>query len=206
MRSPPHFSLALLALLLAAAPPPALPALVTVSNTALRRTALGHPVQAQDGNIANAPTPAGDFLLVGMSYGLCPYAGCTNETLGACGFSAGRILAYTSPTLGDGTWSEPTELLPAALRPANAIYFRPHLVFNPSTRQWVLWVRWLPYVSPSLAKDSTLYLVAASASPLGPFAVVNENVTMFWPNSADDNLYVAPDGSGYLVHTARAQS
>jgi hypothetical protein len=194
----------LLLLLLVALVRPAQPALVTVSNTAVRRTALGSPVLAQDGNLVNALSPAGDFLLLGMSYGLCAYTGCANETLGACGFGAGRILLYASPSLANGSWSEPVELLPAAQRPGNAIYFRPHLVRNPATGQWVLWVRYLPYRSPSLAQDATLYLVAAAAAPEGPYAIVNHNVTMFWPNSADDNLYVAPDGAGYIVHTARS--
>ena len=148
-------------LLLACLLQPALPAPVTVSNTAVRRTALGNPVQAQDGNLVNALSPAGDFLLVGMSYGLCPYTGCANETLGACGFGAGRILLYSSPSLANGTWSEGTELLPAAQRPANAIYFRPHLVRNPATGMWVLWVRYLPYASPKPAP----YLPYASPLP-----------------------------------------
>ena len=159
---------------------------ITVYNTALRRCASGTVVLAQDGNLANALDESGAFVLMGMSYGLCPFTACQNETLGACGFGAGRFLVYTSPSLADGSWSDPVEVLPATERPTNAIYFRPHLIYNPATSMWVLWVRWLPYVSPSLAKDSTLYLVAAAPSPRGPFTVVNRNVTMFWPNSADD--------------------
>ena len=196
--------LCLLLAVLSSLPQPALPAAVTVSNTAVRRTALGNPVLAQDGNLANALSPAGDFVLVGMSYGLCPYTACANETLGACGFGAGRILLYTSPSLADGSWAEAVEVLPAAQRPGHAIYFRPHLIHNPATGQWVLWVRYLPYVSPSLAQDSTLYLVAASPTLLGPYTIVNANVSMYWANSADDNLFVAPDGTAYLVHTARS--
>jgi hypothetical protein len=178
---------------------------VTISNVALRRTAQGNPVLAQDGNLANALSPSGDFVLVGMSYGLCTFDACKNQTLGACGFSSGRILVYTSPNLADGSWSEGLEILPASERPSNAIYFRPHLIYNVATSMWVLWVRWLPYVSPNLSADSTLYLVAASPSLTGPFTVVNRNVTMFWNNSADDNLFVDREtGEGYLVHTARS--
>jgi peptidoglycan/LPS O-acetylase OafA/YrhL len=88
---------------------PAAPTAVTISNTALRTTVSGATVLAQDGNLANALTPAGEFVLVGMSYGLCPYVGCANESLGACGFGAGRILVYTSPTLADGSWAEGVE-------------------------------------------------------------------------------------------------
>lgn len=178
---------------------------VTISNLNLRKTTQGNPVLAQDGNIANALSPAGDFVLVGMSYGHCKFDACGNQTLGACGFSSGRILVYTSPNLADGSWSEGVEILPASERPTHAIYFRPHLVFNPGTSMWVLWVRWLPYVSPNLSADSTLYLVASSPSLTGPFTVVNMNVTMYWNNSADDNLFVdQATGEGYLVHTARS--
>jgi len=186
---------------------------VTVSNTALRRTRSGARVVAQDGNIANARDVDGAFVLLGMSYGDCVYAGCANESAGACGFDGGaaRFLVWTSPTLADGSWSEPRELLPAATRPpeaAGAIFFRPHLVFNARTREWVLWVRWLPPRAPTLAGDPTLYLVAAAPSLDGPFTVRNANVSMFYENSADDNLFVddgaGGDGAAYIVHTARS--
>lgn len=177
---------------------------VNISNVAFRETTGGGIVGAQDGNIANAKF-GGEFVLVGMSYGDCVYDGCKNESEGACGFGAGRILVWTSPDLSQRSWSEPTEIMPAAERPTG-IYFRPHLVFNPATAKWVLWVRWLPPTGPSLFDDNTTYLTATSPSPLGPFALANSNVSMFWPNSADDSLFVDSDAAstGYIVHTARS--
>lgn len=176
---------------------------VTISNTRLRRTRLGSVVGAQDGNLANAKHD-GQFVLVGMSYGDCVYTACSNETLGACGFGPGRILVWTSATLADGTWSEPWEILPASDRPSNSIYFRPHAVFNPSSKKWVLWVRYETVRGPHLSDDPTGYLSAVADSLEGPFVVAHANVTMHFANSADDNLFVDDtDGRGYIVHTAR---
>ncbi len=95
------------------------------------------------------------------------------------------------------------ELLPAAQRPTG-IYFRPHLIYNARTLRWVLWVRWLDDAGATLGDDNTTYLTATAAAIEGPFTVAVENTTMFWPNSADDNLFVDDDGSAYIVHTARS--
>ena len=182
---------------------------VTTSNIALRRTTSGSRVVAQDGNIANVKEN-GSFVLMGMSYGDCVFDACANTSAGACGFDGphSRFLIWTSPSLGDGSWSEPREVLPFAERPAitaGAIFFRPHLVYNVKSNEWVFWVRWLPPLSPSLSGDPTLYLSASSSTLDGPFIVRNANVSMFYPNSADDNLFVDPlDGSGYIIHTARS--
>ena len=69
---------------------------------------------------------------------------------------------------------------------------------------WVLWLRWLPALGPELSDDPTLYLTAVSPTLDGEFKVVNKNVSMYYSNSADDNLFVDDDGTGYLVHNARS--
>jgi len=103
-----------------------------------------------------------------------------------------------------GTWSEPFEILPLSQRPANSIIFRPHVAYNEHTQMWVLWLRWLPALGPELSDDPTLYLTAVSPTLDGEFKVVNKNVSMYYSNSADDNLFVDDDGTGYLVHNARS--
>jgi hypothetical protein len=204
-----HHSTLSIVLALFALPSSSLRCSVTTSNTALRRTASGARVVTQDGNLANAKYNA-SFVLFGMSYGDCVFEACANTSAGACGFNgrASRFLAYLSPSLADGSWSDPIELLPAAARPAafdGAIFFRPHLVFNPNTRNWVLWVRWLPPDGPSLSDDPTYYFSASSPSLDEPFIVNQTIVPMFFNNSADDNLFVDPStGAGYLIHTSRA--
>lgn len=69
-----------------------------------------------------------------------------------------------------------------------------------------MWVRYLPNVGPTLLDDPTLYMVASSSSLSSPFTVKNANVSMYWSNSADDNLFVDEDGTGYIVHTARSSN
>lgn len=183
----------------------------TFSNTQLRRGVAGNRVFAQDGNIANAKYN-GSFVLVGTSYGDCVFNACANTSAGACGFDgeATRFYVWLSPSLSDGTWSQPIEILPASARPSiykGAIFFRSHLVYNPLTARWVLWVRWLPPDGPSLSDDPTYYLSASAPSLDAPFAVDVAQVPMYYNNSADDNLFVDPtDGVGYIVHTSRATS
>ena len=174
-----------------------------ISNTQLRRTKLGNVVGAQDGNIVNKKW-RGEYALVGMAYGECRFTACQNQSRGACGFGTGRFLVWTSPTLGDNSWSEPVEILPGSDRPTDAIYFRPHVAWSLATKKWVLWVRWLPLEGPRLSDDPTLYLSAVSDSLTGPYVIAQRNVSMFYPNSADDNLFVDSDGTGYIVHTSRA--
>jgi len=179
---------------------------VSVSNVAVRRGRDGAIVGAQDGNLLELPAvPAGGdaFALIGMLYGDCIFAACANETDGACGFGAGRITVWTSASLADMSWSGGAEVLPAAQRPPG-IYFRPHIVYNARTRRFVLWVRWLAPTSGSLAAENTTYLTATAEELRGPYTVARRNVSMFWPNSADDSLFVDEDGAAYIVHTARS--
>jgi hypothetical protein len=175
-----------------------------VDNSQPRYTVSGEQVRAQDGNILNVKIN-GSFAMIGMLYGLCQYDGCKNESFGACGFGPGQIAVYLSADLGNVNWSEPLEILPASQRPTG-IYFRPHMLFNAATQQFVLWVRWLPVEGPSLSDDPTLYLVATSPSLTAPFSVVTINATTAYNNSADDNLFADTDGTAYLVHTSRASN
>jgi hypothetical protein len=184
----------------------AMPVNVTteISNIVPRMTLSGDQVRAQDGNILNVKVN-GSFAMIGMLYGLCQYDGCKNSSLGACGFGPGRIAIYLSNDFGNTNWSDPVEILPASQRPVG-IYFRPHMLFNPATRQFVLWVRWLPSLGPNLSDDPDLYLVATSPSLTTPFTIITVNVTMYWSNSADDNLFADEDGTAYIVHTSRGSN
>ena len=178
---------------------------VIIFNNVSRTVGSGGPVVgAQDGNLIAVPASAGGgFALLGMSYGDCPFVACANQTPGACGFGPGAIKLWRSASLAQSDWRAPVELLPAAQRPTG-IYFRPHLIYNARTLRWVLWVRWLDDAGATLGDDNTTYLTATAAAIEGPFTVAVENTTMFWPNSADDNLFVDDDGSAYIVHTARS--
>ena len=95
---------------------------VFISNTAPRTVGAGGPiVGAQDGNLLAVPTSeGGGFALIGMSYGNCLFTACQNTTVGNCGFGAGAIHVWRSPSLGQADWRAPVELLPAAQRPAGS--------------------------------------------------------------------------------------
>lgn len=176
-----------------------------ISNTEPRTLGAGGAVVgAQDGNLLAVPlSQGGGFALIGMSYGDCLFTACENTTVGNCGFGAGVIHVWRSPSLGQSDWAAPVELLPAAQRPAGT-YFRPHVIFNAATSKWVLWVRWLCCGSGALSQQHTTYLSAFADRLEGPYTVAEANVTMFWPDSADDNLFLDEDGAAYIVHTARS--
>ena len=176
-----------------------------VSNTQPRTVGAGGAVVgAQDGNLIAVPAAqGGGFALVGMSYGDCLFTACLNTTVGNCGFGAGAIHVWRSASLGQADWGAPAELLPAAQRPVGT-YFRPHVVWNAATARWVLWVRWLCCGTGSLEQQHTTYLTATAERLEGPYTVAVANVSMFWPDSADDSLFVDDDGAAYIVHTARS--
>jgi len=175
-----------------------------ISNTAFRKTTEGDIVGAQDGNILNTRLADGQFALVGILYGQCPFVGCANESFGACGFGMANFRVWTSPDLSQNSWTLlPQEILPPSERPVG-IYFRTHLIFNEATSKYVLWVRWLNVTGPTLTDDSTLYLTATSSSIDGPFTIAQVSVPMFYNNSADNNLFVDDDGNAYIAHTCRS--
>lgn len=178
---------------------------VSISNVVPRRVGApgGAVVGAQDGNLISVPAAqGGGFALLGISYGDCPFQSCKNTSEGACGFGPSTINLWRSPSLGQNDWSEPVELLPLPHRP-DATTFRPHLIWCPATLQWVLWLRWL-YGEGQISQQNTTYLTATSTQLGGPYTVAVLNTTMYWPNSADYNLFLDTDGAGYIAHTARS--
>jgi hypothetical protein len=177
---------------------------VVVSNVAPRYTATGGLVGAQDGNLVSIPdAQGGGFALLGINYGNCAFQACKNTTEGSCGFGPSVVSLWRSSTLAQSDWGEPVELLPLPQRPS-ATTFRPHLIWCPATRKWVLWLRWL-YGNGPISSQNTTYLTATADAVEGPYAVANANLTMFWPNSADYNLfYDSGDGAAYIAHTARS--
>lgn len=179
-----------------------------ISNTQFRTTTDGDIVGAQDGNILNVRISTGSnssaFVLIGMEYGMCPFVACQNQSMGACGFGMGSFRAWSSPDLSQNSWTLlPGEILPASHRP-QGIWFRPHVIYNAATQQYVLWARWLNVTGATLSDDATLYLTATAAAVDGPYTVAQTVVPMYYNNSADDNLFVDDDGTAYIVHTCRS--
>jgi beta-xylosidase len=151
---------------------------VTINNIEPRRDVDGKIIDAHGGCLQFFD---GRFYLYGTAFG-------TNENGLAlnCPF---RV--YSSPDLE--RWTYEGELLKE--RP-DGIYFRPCVVFNPHTHQYVLWYNWFA----KLWNGQTA--AATSDTPVGPFKIANPNVQLTHPGTGDGSLFVDDDGTGYYIYTA----
>ena len=178
---------------------------ILVSNVEPIRDVGGAILAGADG--CTARWSDGQYWLYALDYGGCaeqlPNL-CANQTKGACGFSLNHSLAvYSSPDMSSGSWTlRSADALPVAARPAG-LYFRPKVVWNARTKTYVMWVRWLDMRGPRLSDDPTYYLVATSASPAGPFGVLNSNATTRFASPADESLLVDEDGTAYIIYSPR---
>ena len=150
---------------------------VTIGNVKPRTDVNGAIVDAHDGCLKQF---GNSFYLYGTAYG-------TTD-----GFStANRYRVYSSTDLM--SWQPRGELLSGA--PAG-VYYRPYVIFNRTTRKYVLWYNWY----------ATLWNgqlgVATSDKPEGPFTIVNDNVKVVNSGPGDENLFVDDDGSAYLIYTS----
>jgi len=90
------------------------------------------------------------------------------------------------------------ENLGTALALANrkpGVEFRPSVVYNPSTKLFVMW-----YEDRGPGEEG--YAVAVSPTPQGPFKTTHVNVTMPGAGRVGDyNLFIDDDGTAYHVRT-----
>ncbi|MFC4038101.1 family 43 glycosylhydrolase [Dactylosporangium siamense] len=183
-----------------ALPSPALAAHTTTivnfdsnGNQVTRYDTAGNAVDAHDGDLALF---GGVYYLYGTSYD-CGYALNTNGTP-FCGFKV-----YSSPDLVHWTDRGPlfdasTALWQGRCAPPRFGCYRPHVVRNAATGQYVLWVN--GYDNPSG------YRVLTSTDPAGPFTEVAEPTlavqgTGAGFNNGDHDLFVDDDGTGYIAYT-----
>jgi hypothetical protein len=114
------------------------------------------------------------------------------QKFGGCGFREDHAVnVYSSPDLVN--WTFRGNALPVSARPGG-IYFRPKVLFNERTGQYVLWVNFLRHGSddetPLRAYPNATYLVATSGSPIGPFRVVREKASVAWSGAGDITLFI----------------
>jgi beta-xylosidase len=155
----------------------------------------GRRIDAHDGEIRDF---GGVYYLYGTNYE-CGFAWRTPGTP-FCGFAS-----YASPDLLH--WSDNGPLFDATTptwqqRCDGSTYgcFRPHVVFNRTTSQYVLWIN---------GYDGKIgYHVFQGATPEGPFAevalptlAVNGAAPTVGVNNGDENLFVDDDGTGYITYT-----
>lgn len=164
--------------------------LVTVSNTRPRFNVSGEVMDAHDGSYSQW-SPGGPWYYYAMGYGSCRQRGdlCDNR----CGYGYSWIGVWRSPDMRNGTWQLVREARDDTWPPA--VYFRVHVVFNPSTRLYVLWV--------NVNQAEADYFVGTSTSPEGPFAF-RKATWAGLPAGGDFDILVDddPHATAYLIYTA----
>ena len=149
---------------------------LAISNLSFHRDTSGQIVDAHDGCLQFFD---GRFYLYGTAYGTNDYYQ-TNH----------RYRVYSSPDLQ--TWTYEGELLRGQ---PSGVYYRPYVVFNPTTRKYVLWYNWYPKLWDGHTG------VAVSDTPTGPFSMVSTNVHLSKSTTGDGSLFVDDDGTGYFIYT-----
>jgi len=170
----------------------------TVSNTSPHRDQNGNIMDIHDGNTIRV----GDtFYWYGAGYGDCVEmsSGCASFSVGSCGFNLNHTVNLaTSQDLVN--WQFHGSILTE--RP-EGILFSPWVARSNTTGMFVLWFNLLPVINGQGDFDLSCYVVAASDSPLGPFKIVNKNVTGIAYNSLPDapSIFVDDNGQAYVAFT-----
>ena len=165
---------------------------VTVSNTAPKRDIHGNIVNGHDGTYRFID---GYYWYHAAEYGLChePSKNGCDQTLGPigppypapghCGFQADHnVSIWRSRDLSSGSWEFMGRAAHCATDIPNCkILYRPHLVYNPHTKLYVLFVNYV-------MKDGGYggNAVFTAEAPQGPFALQNPqmNLTRLCPGPA----------------------
>ncbi|HEY3868686.1 MAG TPA: family 43 glycosylhydrolase [Actinocrinis sp.] len=137
----------------------------------------GNALDAHDGMMADFN---GTYYLYGTSYD-CGYRWGVNSTF--CGFKV-----YSSPDLSH--WTDRGFVVPAY---SCADCFRPHVVYDSATKQYVLWTN-----DSSASGDFRVY---TAPTPTGPFTQQAEPTLAFSNCGWDFGLYTDTDGTAYMVDT-----
>jgi hypothetical protein len=149
---------------------------IVIDNMASRHDVNGQIVDAHAGCLQYFN---GTYYLYGSRFGT------NRDPTAACPFSV-----YSSPNLRD--WTDRGNLLQ---NPPPGIYYRPYVVFNPTTKKYVLWYNWYKALWDGNAG------VALSDSPTGPFVIVNHRAHLSGSSPGDGSLFVDNDGTGYYIYT-----
>jgi hypothetical protein len=161
----------------------------------IRFSTAGAAVDAHDGEIAYFN---GTYYLYGTSYG-CGFEW-GKKTAPFCGFKV-----YTSTDLSQ--WTDNGFLFDARTpvwqtRCNGSTYgcFRPHVIYNKKTKQYVLWI--------NVYDNRIGFRVFTSKKPTGPFTevaeprlAVNSDGAVAGLNNGDHDTFVDEDGTAYLAYT-----
>jgi hypothetical protein len=186
-------------------------AVVTIDNTKPRLDVNGEIVNSHDGTIRFLD---GEWWLHAASYGADPGTGefCDDPPLtgcqkanGNCGFHQNHnVSIYSSPNMSSGSWTYRGDALRCAELPDCGILYRPHLVWNPTTKLHVLFYN---YVSAS--NTGSRIGAATSPHPTGPWTLRTPAMKFARPmlpsnhngSQGDFDVLVDTDGTGYIVYS-----
>lgn len=156
---------------------------IRIDNMRPRRDANGEILDAHDGCLKYFD---GRYYLYGTAYGR------------SAGYSINnRFRVYSSRNLKD--WKFDGELLES---PPDGVYYRPYVVYNASTKKYVLWYNWYPTLWEGKVG------VAISDAPVGPFKIVSTEVKVagYSDRIGDGSLFVNSDGTGYFIYSTIGQN
>ena len=174
---------------------------VTLSNVIPRRDTSGNILDAHDGSVFIYDNL---YYYYGPSYGLCEEpsgpSGCSSWHPGGCGFQLNHnVSLYTSSDLSQ--WTFRGYVFQMSSMKTQGIMFCPRVVHNSKTNKWVMWFNFLPATGAGVSQS--LYAVATSDTPEGPFQLITDNVTtLAWENTGDFNLLQDDNGDAYIIYTA----
>lgn len=160
-----------------------------------RFDAVGDAIDAHDGEIAYFN---GTYYLYGTSYD-CGFAW-QDKKAPFCGFKVYSSADMVNWTDQGYLFDATTPLWQTRCNGNTYGCFRPHVVFNQMTNQYVLWINVYDNVSG--------FRVFTSVSPTGPFKevaqpklAVNSDAPVAGLNNGDHDTFVDEDGTGYLAYT-----
>lgn len=183
---------------------------LTISNMIPKLDQAGNIMDAHDGTYRKF----GKYWYYhAAEYGLCiepPGNGC-DQTSDRCGFNdSHNVSIWRSPDLSSGSWEFVAHAMHCRdLNDCGTIY-RPHLVFNPTTLNYTLFVN---FVRKSGGYGG--FAVYTSASPEGPFDLRNPvmNISRLCPSQfvsapcgpaqggvGDFDVFVDDDNQGYVIY------
>lgn len=193
--------------------------MVYIDNTSPRHDVDLRPMDIHDGNLMQWE-PGGKYYWYGLGYQDCQLSriymppqycpGVFQASGEGCGFRNDHILhVYSSADLVQ--WTYEGDALPIASRP-KGIYFRPKVIFDARSSEYVLWINYLrqegtswPYNTPVRSYQHNISaVVGKSSSPVGPFRIVNLWAKLQVDFVGDFALLVDPHdpSSAYIAYDA----
>jgi hypothetical protein len=160
-----------------------------------RFSTMGDAIDAHDGEIAYFD---GTYYLYGTSYD-CGFEW-GNKDAPFCGFKAYASKDMVNWTDKGFLFDAQTPVWQSRCNGNTYGCFRPHVIYNKTTKQYVLWI--------NVYDNRVGFRVFVSAHPAGPFAevaeptlAVNNDSAVAGLNNGDHDTFIDDDGTAYIAYT-----